>query len=37
MTKQHEVTAAAVPLEEYAQHFDDLFSKLNYLIAVIDW
>jgi hypothetical protein len=29
MTKRQEATAAPVPLEEYAQHFDDLFSKLN--------
>jgi SRSO17 transposase len=29
MTKRQEVTAAPDPLEEYAQHFDDLFSKLN--------
>jgi hypothetical protein len=29
MTKRQEATAAPVPLEEYAQHFDELFSKLN--------
>jgi SRSO17 transposase len=29
MTKRQDVTAAPVPLEKYAQQFDDLFSKLN--------
>jgi hypothetical protein len=29
MTKRQEVTAAPIPLEKYAQHFDDLFRKLN--------
>lgn len=29
MTKRQEVRAAPFPLEEYAQQFDDLFSKLN--------
>jgi len=29
MTKRQEATAAPIPLEEYAQHFDDLLSKLN--------
>jgi hypothetical protein len=29
MTKRHEAPAAPAPLEEYAEHFDDLFSKLN--------
>src|SRR5512142_1141544 len=29
MTKRQEATAAPVPLEEYAQHFDDLFRKRN--------
>jgi len=30
MTKRQAVTTAAPdPLEQYAQHFDDLFSKLN--------
>src|SRR5436305_8520624 len=29
MTKRQEATVASVPLEEYAQHFDDVFSKLN--------
>ena len=29
MTKRQEAPAAPAPLEEYAQHFDDLFSKLN--------
>ena len=30
MTKRQDVTTAAPdPLEKYAQHFDDLFSKLN--------
>src|SRR5215469_2023248 len=29
MTKRRAIPAAPEPLEEYAQHFDDLFSKLN--------
>lgn len=30
MTKRQEVTVAPAPLEEYAQQFDNLFSKLNH-------
>jgi len=29
MTKRQVAAAAPTPLAEYAQHFDDVFSKLN--------